>query len=68
MYKFTFFFTSALVGDEWSALRLGSFTPGEIAPGTYWIGDWVGPGAGRDYMKILASTGTRTPTPRSSSP
>jgi hypothetical protein len=30
------FFTSALVGGEWSASRPGSFTPG-----THWIGGWV---------------------------
>jgi hypothetical protein len=24
------------------------FTPGERTPGTHWIGDWVGPGAGLD--------------------
>jgi hypothetical protein len=29
------FLTSALVGDEWSASRSGSFTPGEKAPGTH---------------------------------
>jgi hypothetical protein len=45
MYRFTFFFTSALVGDC-SASRPGRFTPGERAPGTHWIGGWVGPWAG----------------------
>jgi hypothetical protein len=25
-------------GTEWSALRLGRFTPREEAPGTHWIG------------------------------
>jgi len=30
------FLTSALDGDEWSASRHGSFTPG-----THWIGGWV---------------------------
>jgi hypothetical protein len=34
---------SALVGGEWLASRSGHFTPGEIAPGTHWIGGWVGP-------------------------
>jgi hypothetical protein len=53
------FLTSALVGGEWSASHLGYFTPGERAPSTHWIGDWVGPGAGLDNMeKILDSTGT----------
>jgi hypothetical protein len=32
------FLTSALVGGEWSASRLGRFTPGERAPGTHWVG------------------------------
>jgi hypothetical protein len=44
-------FTSALVGGEWSASRTGRFTPGERAPGTHWIGGWVGPRAGLDDMK-----------------
>jgi hypothetical protein len=29
---------SALVGDEWSALRLSRFTPKERVPGTSWTG------------------------------
>jgi hypothetical protein len=37
--------TSALEGCEWSASLTGRFTPRERAPGTHWIGDWVGPGA-----------------------
>jgi hypothetical protein len=28
---------------------LGRFTPRERAPGTHWIGGWVGPRAGLDY-------------------
>jgi hypothetical protein len=45
------------------------FTPGERVPGTHWIGGWVGPRSGRrGEEKILDSTGTRTPTSRSSSP
>jgi hypothetical protein len=39
---------SALDGGEWTASRSGRFTPREIAPGTHWIGDWVGPSAGLD--------------------
>jgi hypothetical protein len=35
--------TSALDGGEWSASRSGRFTPRERAPGTHWIGGWVGP-------------------------
>jgi hypothetical protein len=45
------FFTSALVGGEYSASRPGRFTPGERAPGTHWIGGWVGPRAGLDDME-----------------
>jgi len=37
--------TSALEGCEWLASRLGRFAPREIAPGTHWIGGWVGPRA-----------------------
>jgi hypothetical protein len=45
------FLTSALVGGEWSASRPGRFTPGERAPETHWIGDWVGPRAGLDNLE-----------------
>jgi hypothetical protein len=44
------FLTSALAGGEWSASRPGSFTPGEKAPGTQWIGGWVDPTAGLDDL------------------
>jgi hypothetical protein len=55
--------TSALVGGEWSTSRPGRFIPGEIAPGTHWVGDWVDLRAGLDNLeKILDPTGTRTPT------
>jgi hypothetical protein len=37
--------TLALDGGEWSASRPGHFTPRERAPGTHWIGGWVGPRA-----------------------
>jgi hypothetical protein len=40
------FFTSALVGGEWSASRSGRFTPG-----THWTGDWEGPSAGLDDVE-----------------
>jgi hypothetical protein len=36
------FLTSALDGGEWSASRPGRFTTRERAPGTHWIGGWVG--------------------------
>jgi hypothetical protein len=51
MYRSTFFLTSALIGGEWPASRLGRFTPGDRAPGTHWIGGWVGPTAGLDNVE-----------------
>jgi hypothetical protein len=36
------FLASALAGGEWSASSPCHFTPGERAPGTHWIGGWVG--------------------------
>jgi hypothetical protein len=42
--------TSALDGGEWSASRPGRFTPRERAPGTHWIGGWVGPRAVLDAV------------------
>jgi hypothetical protein len=62
------FLDLGIVGGEWSASRPGRCTPGEIASGTHWRGGWVDPRAGLDDMeKILDPTGTRTPTPQSSS-
>jgi hypothetical protein len=58
------FLTSALVGGEWSSSRSGRFTPGERAPGTHWIGGWVGPKAGLDDMekrKFLPLLGLELP-------
>jgi hypothetical protein len=52
------FLTSALVGSECSASR-----PGLFAPGTYWIGGWVGPRAGvytAVKWRILLPAGIRT--------
>jgi hypothetical protein len=43
--------TSVLAGGEWSASRTGRITPGEKAPGTHWIGGWVGPRAGLDDVE-----------------
>jgi hypothetical protein len=67
-----FFLTSAIVGGEWSASNPGRFTPGERAPGTHWIGGWLGGPQNRfgrhGEVEILDPTGTRTPIPRSSSP
>jgi hypothetical protein len=41
-YSSTHSLISALDGGEWLASRPGRFTPKERAPGTHWIGDWVG--------------------------
>jgi hypothetical protein len=41
---------SAPDGGEWSASRTGHFTPRERAPGTPWIGGWVGPRAVLDTV------------------
>jgi hypothetical protein len=41
--RFHAFLTSALDGSEWLPSRPGRFTPRERAPGTHWIGVWVGP-------------------------
>jgi hypothetical protein len=47
------FLTSALVGGEWSVSRLDRFTPGERAPGTHWIRDWMGPRTGLDDVEKI---------------
>jgi len=44
-YSYTHSLTSTLDGGEWSASRPRHFTPRERAPGTHWIGGWVGPRA-----------------------
>jgi hypothetical protein len=44
-------------GSEWSASLPGRFTPRERAPGTHWLGDWVGCRAGLQSVvrrKILS--------------
>jgi hypothetical protein len=59
------FLTSALDGGEWSALRPGGFIPRERAPGTQWIGGWVGHRAVLyAVVKRIAST-HRESNPRS---
>jgi hypothetical protein len=64
------YLTSALVGGEWSASRLGRFTPGKSL--RYQLDKRLGGPrnqSGRHGEENnLAPTGTRTPTPRSSSP
>jgi hypothetical protein len=42
------FLTSTLAGGEWSATHAGRLTSRERAPGTHFIGGWVGPRAGLD--------------------
>jgi hypothetical protein len=51
MYRSTFSWPSALAGGEWSVSRPCRFTPGERAPGTHWIGGWVGPRASLDDVE-----------------
>jgi hypothetical protein len=50
-YTSTFFLTSELVRDEWSASRLGRFRPGKSAPGTHLIGGCVDPRTGLDKVE-----------------
>jgi hypothetical protein len=58
------FLALKLAGGEWSASRPGLFSSRKRAPGTHWIGGWVGPRDGMKVVeKILYFTGTQTPTP-----
>jgi hypothetical protein len=45
MYSSTHSLTLTLDGGEWSTSNADRFTPREKAPGTHWIGGWVGPRA-----------------------
>jgi hypothetical protein len=45
-YSLVYLLTLALTRGEWSASRPGPFIQGERAPGTHWIGGWVGLRAG----------------------
>jgi hypothetical protein len=59
------FLTSAVGGGEWSASRLGRFTPGERAPAIHLLESWVGLEAGLEVLekrKMLLLSGIRTPT------
>jgi hypothetical protein len=51
LYRSTFFLTSAIAGSEWSSSCPNCFTPRERAPGTQWLGGWVGPRAGLGNME-----------------
>jgi len=54
---------------QWSSLRFGRFIPWERAPGTHWIGGWVGPKAGLDtVVRRKIPSLYRDSNPRSSSP
>jgi hypothetical protein len=70
MYRSPLFFTSALVGGEWSPSRPGRFTLAEQSPRYLMDGRKGGPQKRSGQLrekKYLAFTGTQTPTPRSSS-
>jgi hypothetical protein len=45
------FLALALDGGEWPFSRPDRFTPGERDPGTRWIGSWVDPTAGLDFVE-----------------
>jgi hypothetical protein len=64
------FLTSALAGGEWSASRPCHFTPGKDPPVPIgWEVVWTQRRSERrGEEEILDPTGTRTPTPPSSSP
>jgi hypothetical protein len=54
------FLTLALAVGEWSAPHPCRFTPGERAPGTHFIGEWVSPTAsiyGVEERKFLTLPG-----------
>jgi hypothetical protein len=50
-YSSTIHMTSAPDGGEWPASCPSCFTPKESAPGTHWIGGWVGPRADLDAVE-----------------
>jgi len=57
------------MGGVWSASRPDRFTPNEKAPGTLWIGGWVGSRASLDVVvKGNIPTPNRDSNHRSSSP
>jgi len=59
--------TLALDGGEWTALHPSCFTPKERAPGTHWIGDWVGTRVILDMvMKRKISSPCQESNPRTS--
>jgi hypothetical protein len=58
-YSSTHSLTLALDGSEWSASCPGRLTSRERAPGTHWIGSWVGPTAVLDVV-----VNRKIPSPR----
>jgi hypothetical protein len=62
------------LGTRWKwvvSFTPGRFAPRERAPGTHWIGGWVGPRAGLDAVvkrKFQAPAGTWTPDHSARSP
>jgi hypothetical protein len=51
MYSSMFFFTSTLVGGQWSASCPSRFTPGRRAPGTHWNSGTVDSRIGLDDVE-----------------
>jgi hypothetical protein len=63
-YISTHSLTSTLDGGEWSVSRPDRFTPKERAPGTNWIGGWVGHRAGMDAVVKRIPSPHRKSKPR----
>jgi hypothetical protein len=53
MYRSTYIFTSAQVGDEWSASCSGLFTSEIKIPYTHWVGSRTGLYMGRRESYLL---------------
>jgi hypothetical protein len=64
-YSSTHSLTLALEGGEWSASHASRFTPRERAPGTHWIGGWVGP---RAVLDAVVKRKIPSPSPRELNP
>jgi len=64
MIQLHLFFTSAMNGGERSLSCPGHYTPGERAPATHSIQDWVGPIA---VVDVLEKSFLPPSNPRSSS-
>jgi hypothetical protein len=64
------FLTSALDRGEGSVSLPGSFTPGEVAPGTHCIRGWMGHKAGQNAVAKRKTSSLALPgiEPRSSNP